>query len=63
MAAAICNNKQLDYGLQPVTVIRQCDGWSAKEISPQLNPQQPQSIDALLALLEQRGIVRMTIEL
>ena len=64
MAAAMrSSSRQPDHGLQSVTLVRQSDGWAAKGAGAQLDKQQPQGIDALLASLEQRGIVRMTIEL
>jgi hypothetical protein len=64
MAAAMrSSSRQPEYGVQTVTVVRQSNGWAAKGIGAQLGKQQPQGIDALVASLEQRGIVRMTIEL
>lgn len=64
MAAAMrSSSRQPDHGLQSVTLVRQNNGWAAKGADAQLDKQEPQGIDALLASLERRGIVRMTIEL
>lgn len=64
MAAAMrSSSRQPDYGVPSVTVVRQSNGWAAKGPGAPLDNQQPQGIDALLASLEQRGIVRMTVEL
>lgn len=52
-----------DRASSAVRVVRCSDGWMAEGTGQQIDQQEPTGIDALLASLEQRGIVRMTLEL